>query len=93
MPRPVFAVILEEPNPAVMERLKKLYRKDALVINDASALVCADALAEDVAVGTGVKGGDDPAGGIVFKLNRAYAGFTHRSVWEWLERAEAEGLK
>ena len=90
--RTVFAVILDEADEAVVERLKKLYGKDALRLNETTVLVRDDALADDIALAAGFKGRDKPAAGVAFKLNRAYSGFTHRSVWEWLERAEAEGM-
>ena len=42
------------------------------------------AISRDVAQAAGLtSGGGVP--GIVFKLNRAYAGFTEASVWEWLD--------
>lgn len=91
MPSRVFAVILEKPNPGFMERLKKHYGDNTLMLSEAAALVRDDlALTEDIAVRTGVKGGDEPVGGIVFKISRSYAGFTDRSVWEWLAFAQNE---
>ena len=91
MSKPVFAVILDEADEAVLQRVKKVYGKDnVLIMNEGAALVCVDALANDIAVATGIKGQDDPIGGVVFKLNRSYAGFTHGHVWDWLRRAEGE---
>ena len=42
------------------------------------------AISKDVAQAAGLtSGGGVP--GIVFKLNRAYAGFTEAPLWEWLD--------
>ena len=85
----VFAVVLNEANPDVMKRLEEAcpnhYR-----LNDTFLLVQGDALAETVAVSVGIKGDDriEAARGVVFRLNMAYAGYSVRSLWDWLRQTE-----
>ena len=89
MPNPVFAVILEQPHEDVWSRLRSGY-PDKYLLSDTVALVRANSLANDVAVRVGIKGENRVVGGVVFKLNRAYAGYTDRKVWEWLKLGEEE---
>ena len=85
----VFAVALNEPNPDIARRIEKEY-PDHYRISETLCLVSEDVIAEDVAVSVGIKGGDrvEGASGVVFKLNNVYSGFSARSLWDWLSRAE-----
>ena len=87
----VFAVVLDEPNDDAVRRLRDAYGNDFHPLNDTTALVRAEALSETIAVAAGIKGRDRIAGGVVFRLNRFYAGYTRRSVWKWLAEAEEAG--
>ena len=86
---PVFAVILNEPSAEVEQRLGQAY-PGHFRFTDTVFLVETDGIAESVATGAGIKGNDriEAARGVVFKLNKSYAGFTVRSLWDWLARAE-----
>ena len=90
MPTPVFAVVLDEPNDLARDRLRAKY-PNIYALNDTVSLVRTEGLAESVAITAGIKGEDRIVNGIVFKLNRAYSGYTARSVWEWLQQAEESG--
>lgn len=87
---PVFAVTLEHPSDDAWARLQNAYRDQHYLLSDTVALVRTNGLANDVAVTVGIKGDNRVAGGVVFKLNRAYAGYTDRKVWEWLKLGEDE---
>ncbi len=88
----VFAVALREPNDECFSRLKEHYSGSHYTLSKAFALVSCNDLAEEVAVNVGIKGDGQIEGisGVVFKLNGAYSGYTTRSIWEWLERNEAD---
>lgn len=85
----MFAVILNEANPEIAERIAESYPTHYR-FSDTVFLVSDDALAETVSVNVGIKGDDrvDEARGVVFRLNGAYAGYTKRALWEWLSEAE-----
>ena len=85
----MFAVILNEANQKAAERIAKSYPTHYR-FSDTVFLVSDDALAETVSASVGIKGDDriDEAGGVVFRLNGAYAGYTKRVLWEWLSEAE-----
>lgn len=85
----VFAVVLNEAHPDVTKRLKETH-PNHYRLNDTFFLVQGDALAETIAVSVGLKGDDriETARGVVFRLNMAYAGYSVRSLWDWLGQAE-----
>ena len=83
----VFAVVLNTPNEQSTNRLGNAY-PDMYQLNETVSLVRTSGLAETVANAAGIKGENRFASGVVFKLNRAYSGYTGRSVWEWLQREE-----
>ena len=82
---PTFAVVLHDANDSAFARLKEKY--DFYNINPLVAVVRSKderILAGDVARTAGLSSeGEVP--GVVFKLNRASAGFTYSELWEWLE--------
>ena len=84
-----FAIVLNEANPDVAERIEGKY-PDHYRITDTSFLVADDTIAEKVANAVGIKGDDriEEAHGVVFKLNSAYSGYSSRSLWDWLTMAE-----
>ncbi len=86
---PVFAVVLNEPNAEVERRLNDSY-PGHFRFSDTFYLVQTDDIADSIANGVGIKGDNriEPARGVVFKLNRSYAGFTTRALWDWLSQAE-----
>ena len=89
MAKKVLAVVLDKPNRKVEDRLNKEYanvhRYTATV-----HLVAAEqnTTTRDVAVVAGIKGTNRDATGVVFKLNAAYSGYTHKTLWEWLSDVE-----
>lgn len=86
---PVFSIVLSESNAQLVERIEDKY-PHCYKFNDLVYLVEGDFLAEEVAVEVGIKGDDrvEKALGAVFKLNRSYAGYASRSLWDWLLRSE-----
>lgn len=88
---PVFAVVLNEENSEVAERIEKLF-PDFYQLNDTVFLVQKDGIipAEKVAVSIKIKGEDriEDAHGVVFRLNKAYSGYSACSLWDWLGQAE-----
>ena len=84
----VYAVMLNDSNRDVRVRLEQKYGPDNIYLIGNAFLVRTTELAEGVAIAAGIKGEDRFATGVVFKLNRAYAGFTARSLWDWLGQAE-----
>ena len=84
-----FAVMIREPEARTLESLNDQYEPDNVYrINSTTFLVRTKQLAEAVSVAAGIKGEDRFASGVVFKLNRSYAGYTARSLWEWLQEGE-----
>ena len=87
----VFGILLQDPEGRVVEQLRQKYGDSRLYqISETTTLLRTTELAEDVAIAAGIKGEERFATGIVFKLNRAYAGYASRSLWEWLQLAEEE---
>lgn len=89
---PVFVVHLSGDSEETSERLAEHYPKPGhYEIADDLFLVRANAIAETVAQEIGIKGDKRPdgAGGVVFKLNDAFAGYESRSLWEWLDLEDA----
>ena len=79
----VFAVLFSEANQDAADQLTKAYPAN-YKLSDTLYLVRTSSLAEDVAVGTCIKGDNRRFSGVVFKLNQAYAGYFNRSLWDWL---------
>lgn len=88
---PVFAVVLREPNQQVLDRVDEEY-PDSFRLSSTFVVVASDDLTEQVATKAGIKGdGQAPdVSGAVFLLGGPYAGFTTRSLWEWLGRHEGD---
>ena len=85
------AVVLIEPNADVEQRIIDNYPKPRhFKLTDAFYLVRDGHLSEDIAVSAGLKGDEriEQAAGVVFRLNRAYAGYASPLLWEWLVDAE-----
>ena len=89
----VLAVYLQDDTPEVRTRIKAefpLPRHYELANN--LYLVRTDLLTSTVAERLGIRGAEqiEPATGVVFKLNAAYAGYANRAIWEWLKQADSE---
>lgn len=87
----VFATFLDDETSAAEERIREHYPGTRhLQLTDHLYLINSDSVADAVAWKVGLKGDDQVPGltGVVFKLNAAYAGFTYRSIWDWLKEAE-----
>lgn len=89
MSKKVFAVVLDEPDGRVPDRIRKEYA-NVHQYTDTFYLVAVDpsVVTRDVAVAAGIKGTNRDATGVVFKLNSAYSGYTRKSLWEWLSDVE-----
>lgn len=86
---PVFAIVLREPNPQVLERIEAEY-PDNFHLSPTFSVVSSSDLTENVAKKAGIKGENqaEDVSGAVFMLQGAYSGYTTRSLWEWLGRHE-----
>lgn len=84
-----FAVMPREPDARTRDGLNEKYESTNVYrINDVTFLVRTKQLAEDVSRAAGIKGEERFISGVVFKLNRSYAGHASRSLWEWLREDE-----
>lgn len=89
----VFAAYLDGKTDEAAARIKERYSGAHLeLLDERLYLISADTIAETVARRIGLKGDNQVNGvtGVVFKLNAAYAGFTYRSIWDWLKEAEGK---
>lgn len=93
MPKKLFAIVLNEPNHEVAERIVTAYPM-RFKYTDTCYLVAFDeaVITEDIAEQVGIKGENriEDASGVVFKLNAAYSGYTKKTLWEWLNSVEEE---
>ena len=86
----IFAVVFDSSQPEdTYTQLKESY-SDHFELSDGLFLIPSDEIAERVAVQVGIKGEGRSADGVVFKLNGSYAGYTTRSLWEWLTKVEGQ---
>ncbi len=87
----MFAAFIDGDKDAARLRISENYPGlEHLELSDQLYLIRSDSIADTVAQNVGLKGDDQIKGltGVVFKLNSAYAGFTYRSIWDWLSEAE-----
>ena len=83
-----FAVILNEPNDALVGTLKEAYPEpDHYKLTEDVYLVTGDLLIDDITRTLGFEEAE-PAVGAVFRLNGSYGGHSYRTLWDWLRRAE-----
>lgn len=82
----IFALILQAEDPQITKRIRDNFRKSHEVSPTVFVVVSED-LSEKVAVNAGIKGENraSETGGVVFKLQDAYSGYAHPSIWEWLK--------
>ena len=81
------AVVLVEPNADVEKRIGDSYPKSACFkLTDTFCLLQERSSSEDVAIAIGLKGEGriEQSLGVVFELNRFYAGYAPDSLWNWL---------
>ena len=79
----IYAVLFGEASQEAAERLAQLYPVN-YKLTDTLFLVRTRSLADDVAVATRIKGKEREVTGVVFKLNKAYAGYYKSTLWDWL---------
>ena len=85
-----FAIILNEPNAEVEQRIRDAYG-DCLKVNDASWLVVGDLSVDEIIDVIGFRGEATVANaaGFVLSLNGSYAGRVNKDTWDWFDRAGA----
>lgn len=83
----VYVVMLDAPNNEAVARITGSYAS-SYQLSGQAFLVRTKDLAETVAITAGIKGDDRVVSGVVFKLNTIYAGYTSRTLWDWLSEAE-----
>lgn len=80
-----FVIVFTAPvNPAVLQRLKAAYPAAYEMIPQSVYLIRDSSPTAEIAVKVGIKSDPRVAEGAVFKLNHGYAGFTDRTLREWL---------
>lgn len=91
MAKKMYAIVLDGPEPDVEARLKQRY-DNVFKHTDTLFLVVGNVsdVSENVAVAAGIKGEQQCASGVVFRLNGSYSGFTKRTLWEWLDDVAEE---
>ena len=89
----LFAVFLHSPNSEVGERIEEKYPINYRY-TDNIYLICQDSpvVTQKVAETIGIRGENriEDSSGVVFKLNDAYSGHTHRALWGWLNSVTGE---
>lgn len=80
------AIVLEEENGQVVERIEAHYPKHYRV-NGTCFLVRTDDISSKVAAKVGIDGEAESGGatGAVLKLNGARSGFADSALWEWFD--------
>ena len=87
-----FVIALNETNPNVLKRIEEAY-PDNYRLSDTAFLVADNTLTKTIAEAVGINGKNriDTALGVVFKLNKAYSGYSEPSLWERLQnKGEAQ---
>lgn len=89
-PNTIFVVIVDDPSKRqdVLQKLKEKF--EAYIHRNEAVILVADkaALTTDVADAAGFLDKNDELTGAVFRLGDGYAGYTARSLWEWLKARE-----
>ena len=80
------AIVLEEENDQVVERVEAHYPKHSQV-NGTCFLGRTEDISSKVAAKAGIDGESESGGatGVVLKLNGARSGFADSALWEWFD--------
>lgn len=91
----VYVVLLLSANQAVIEKLQSVYPQHFKYSDTIFFVEDSRPVTENVAIDLGIKGANriDEVSGIVLKLGAfpSYAGYTKRSLWDWLGAAGERG--
>ena len=79
-----FVVVFTEPSAEAGAHLKGKFSDSYELVENTVFLVRSDELSSDVAIKAGIKSEPRVSTGAVFKMNHAYAGYTSKTLWEWL---------
>ncbi len=87
----VFAIALNMENDEIHRRIEDSYPRNHQ-FSSTLFLVQDDTIPETVARNVGIKGDNriTDTGGVVFRLEGSYAGFTSRALWDWLRLVEEQ---
>ena len=85
----IFVIIIDEGFDEVAELINQEYPNNHLHYLENVYFVSSDSIPETVAINIGIKGESRVASGAVFQLSGAYAGYTTRSLWDWLTKEES----
>ena len=80
----VFVVVFTTASDEAAKRLRDEYPDAYELVPTTAYLVRSEELSSDVAAKVGIKSDPRITGGVVFKANHAYSGYTKRTLWEWL---------
>lgn len=87
----IFAVMLGEPNPQIIERIDERYPENYELSPTLIVLSSKDT-PEQIAFRIGIKKDkrtkDEDVSGVVFRLMHSYAGYSYGSFWDWIEQYE-----
>ena len=80
-------MVLDHANEATAERIHENF-PGSYQHSETLFLIADEGVTASVAKVIGLDGSNPAITGAIFKLNSSYAGFTQRSLWEWLATAE-----
>ena len=87
-----FVIVFTEPSPQGAERVVKtssaMLAPPYELVPDTVYITKSPSTCDEIARAVGIKGEDRVAAGVVFKLGAGYAGFTKKTLWEWLDDDE-----
>ena len=89
----LFLVVLDYEDKSVSERIEQTYPLNHYKINSITYVISSNEISDKIAHNIGLKGDNriETSSGVVFRLNGAYAGYSYKPLWEWLEQNSQKG--
>ena len=87
---PMFAVVLNEPNDAVAERIRAAWPEpEHIAVGETVYLVAGDMPIDTVLEKAGLIGASPVEGatGFALQMSGTYGGRAHKTIWDWFDRA------
>ena len=91
--RNTFIVVVEDESKEIVEgQIKNVFPDHHYQIADNCFLISTHkSMSGRVSIEIGIDGENRKAAGAVFKLNGSFAGYTDKSLWDWMDQAEKRG--
>ena len=84
----IFAILMQTPQPLVIQGIKELFPDDYLVLNETQYLISAtgtaEALTKKLGMGPKEEGKDVTGSAVIFKTS-SYYGRATNIVWDWIK--------